>query len=770
MPGSAVEQSIVGRLLGLYKEAEQDLTRLVNNRLEQGITQTGWTERKLLETRALQTELRSRMDELVNATSEEAHLAIRQSYAAAAAQVDAQLGTWGVAPRTNVRSLMALEHSLTTGLSGTHFAILRQHEDLYRRIVAEASAASAAGLASRDQVRRNMMARFQREGIHGFTDRAGRHWTLDNYTEMASRTATAQANLQGTADRLDRAGIRYGKVSNSPEECELCRPWEGRILQVSGPREGYYSTLDDAKSAGLFHPRCTHGIGAYIKGLTKAWELAGEGVTDPEEAERLRQEARASADARARWGASSSESMFKLENGQWTAERTKLHEDILNQLLAGKTPVRNPVARMMGGGPASGKSVTLDSGVVKLPKNSVHIDPDAIKSMLPEYRASVEGGKKWAASFAHEESSYLSKQLAARASQRRMNLVLDGTGDSGIESLTRKVQSLRAGGQRVVAEYVTVDTEVAVARAAARAARTGRVVPDSYIRGVHADVSKTFPQAVERKLFDEARLWDTDVPRGMKPRLIAHYKDGKLTIHDEQAWLKFRSKDPDFTPPYRPAKDELRERIGTSQYVDEDSLLAPALGAPERAIWEQQAAIHNALLDNGFPSGWSGIIQTNTELRVFTTAHGAHINIDLRLPSQYPDSYRWNLVHEAMHTASSAAGYRRLYAGGWEEGLADKLTELYARDILARAGFTPAQIARSYQLHAGPAALTTYRTYQIGYEKLYLIAKRRYPTLTEEEFLLDMLRTPAVRRAGRMHDHYGGTAAEIQKINDVHFQ
>jgi hypothetical protein len=266
----------------MYQEAEADLTDAVDRRLAEGITQAGWTERKLLETQVVHRELAGKVDQLASGSWDEVERVINDAYRAAEAEVNLKFDTQLVAPRAKTRAVLALEKSLRSGLQGTHFAILRQHEDLYRQIVAEASRASAAGLATRDQVRRRMIGQFTAHGVTGFVDKRGRTWSLKSYTEMASRTAAAQAHLEGTVDRLITVGITHGKISTSPAGCDLCQPWEGKVVQISGPRQAWSGpTLDDARAAGLFHPRCTHTVGAFVGGLGKYGKYGKGGLAKP---------------------------------------------------------------------------------------------------------------------------------------------------------------------------------------------------------------------------------------------------------------------------------------------------------------------------------------------------------------------------------------------------------------------------------------------------------------------------------------------------------
>lgn len=76
-------------------------------------------------------------------------------------------------------------------------------------------------------------------------------------------------------------------ASNAPRECPLCRPWEGKVLTISGPdgahavevehaiedgrtvRVNVAGSLDAARRAGLQHPNCRHSVSAYTPGITR---------------------------------------------------------------------------------------------------------------------------------------------------------------------------------------------------------------------------------------------------------------------------------------------------------------------------------------------------------------------------------------------------------------------------------------------------------------------------------------------------------------------
>ena len=224
-------------------------------------------------------------------------------------------------------------------------------------------------------------------------------------------------------------------------------------------------------------------------------------------------------------------------------ERQALHDKIVEDSLEGIPVQEDPTFYMMGGGPASGKSSMLRTGKTGIPVNdsgdvrdAVEVNPDLYKEKLPEYGTMVAAKNPAAASFTHEESSYLAKRVQAAGIERGMDVVVDGVGDSGEASVGKKVMAAKKAGYKTVAVYATIPTEVAIERSDARAAKTGRVVPHSYLTNAHANVSKVFPFVA--KTFDEVKLFDNLT----EPRVIATAKNGKLSVVDDAAYSSFLAK------------------------------------------------------------------------------------------------------------------------------------------------------------------------------------------------------------------------------------
>ena len=231
---------------------------------------------------------------------------------------------------------------------------------------------------------------------------------------------------------------------------------------------------------------------------------------------------------------------------RFTPERQALHDDIVRRHVEGRVPRENPRYVMKGGGSGSGKSEVERAGSFDFPdpKESTIVDSDEIKKMLPEYNAMNSAGNSEAAAFAHEESSYLAKRIQATAFENRFDFVLDGTGDSGVGSVQKKIAAAKNSGYAVQGAYVTIDTEEAFVRAKKRAENlqgsgAGRVVPSGIIVETHTAVSRIFEDIY--KDFDEVYLFDNnDRP---PPVMIARAVKGEeLEILNQEAYDRFLAK------------------------------------------------------------------------------------------------------------------------------------------------------------------------------------------------------------------------------------
>jgi predicted ABC-type ATPase len=156
----------------------------------------------------------------------------------------------------------------------------------------------------------------------------------------------------------------------------------------------------------------------------------------------------------------------------WSAERTAIHETIIAGFLdrASAAP-RDHKAVIAGGLGGAGKSTVLDQHAGIDRSQYLTINPDDIKEdlasrgLLPR----VDGLTPMEASdLAHEETSYIAKQLGGRAADLGVNIIWDIT-MSSLKSTEKRISDLRGCGYaQIVGVFVDIPIETSIARAEAR--------------------------------------------------------------------------------------------------------------------------------------------------------------------------------------------------------------------------------------------------------------------------------------------------------------
>lgn len=233
------------------------------------------------------------------------------------------------------------------------------------------------------------------------------------------------------------------------------------------------------------------------------------------------------------------------KNGRLTPEREAVHKKIIDDILAGKEPVKGQATMtMLGGGPASGKSSVMSADTSN-DKHAITVDPDYIKTKLPGYKELSKKSSD-AANIFHEESSALAKRLASVAYNENFNVIYDGTGDGSNNSVRKKIKAARERGYAVNAVYVSVDTETAVARNKKRyedAVAKGenpRLVPEDTVRNIHRNCTDISVSLAPE--FDRIEIWDNNGARGQQ-KLIAEGGSGKgLVAKDKEKFDNYLSK------------------------------------------------------------------------------------------------------------------------------------------------------------------------------------------------------------------------------------
>jgi HK97 family phage portal protein len=254
---------------------------------------------------------------------------------------------------------------------------------------------------------------------------------------------------------------------------------------------------------------------------------------------------------------------------EYTPERTALHREIVNKLLAGEVKGQfgghppaenqeNPEVLYTAGGPASGKSSLVKGKppLVPQPESYCHLDQDFVKSQLPEYRELAgldENGDPipgvdpdgYASDSVHREAAHINQMAYEEAMRRGMNIVAEGTGDSGTAQFARRLTHAHQKGYNVRVMYATIPTAEAEERAKKRAEETGRAVPLAGLRSMHANVSRHFPEVeslVSAGIVSEVSLWSTSGPKGTPPQFIERVEGGVREVGNHELLNAFLAK------------------------------------------------------------------------------------------------------------------------------------------------------------------------------------------------------------------------------------
>ena len=265
----------------VYGAAVDDMLRVVARTLASGASEPGWETRKLVEVWRLRARVQAIIDRLASVGEGSIADVIREAWDEGVRVGAAEMAIEGSAARfgtTNVRAVNELVTEAVTRVRSTYGQILREVLDVYRDVVYKATGPMVVGTRTRQEAIQAALDAFADRGIRGFIDRRGRRWEIETYAEMAVRTAAARAQIAGTLDRFVAAGRDLVICSDHPRECPKCRPWEGRVLSITGAtppgtvlEDGTVvaATVATAQAQGWQHPNCRHNMTAYVVGLTE---------------------------------------------------------------------------------------------------------------------------------------------------------------------------------------------------------------------------------------------------------------------------------------------------------------------------------------------------------------------------------------------------------------------------------------------------------------------------------------------------------------------
>lgn len=181
--------------------------------------------------------------------------------------------------RQNDRKLDALVEATMHDMEVAETAVLRKANDDYRKAIynAQIYANTGAGTYEKavDMATKDMLSR----GLNCVMYANGARHTLSDYADMALRTASKRAYLQGEGEKRQEWGIATVIMAKRGNPCPKCLPFVGKVLiddvWSGGSKDGVdpetgkrYPLMSYAISKGLYHPRCKDSHTTYFPGIS----------------------------------------------------------------------------------------------------------------------------------------------------------------------------------------------------------------------------------------------------------------------------------------------------------------------------------------------------------------------------------------------------------------------------------------------------------------------------------------------------------------------
>lgn len=197
--------------------------------------------------------------------------------------------------RLNDRKLDALVNATTNDMEKAEVAVLRMADDQYRRVIYNAQVYANTGAGTYEKAVDMATKDFLSAGLNCIEYKNGARHTLADYADMAIRTASKRAYLQGEGEKRQEWGIHTVIVNKRGNPCPKCLSFCGKVLiddvwSGGSRKDGSYPLVSKAISYGLYHPRCKDSHTTYFPGISTAddtWtkeELENIGLKNQQEA------------------------------------------------------------------------------------------------------------------------------------------------------------------------------------------------------------------------------------------------------------------------------------------------------------------------------------------------------------------------------------------------------------------------------------------------------------------------------------------------------
>lgn len=198
--------------------------------------------------------------------------------------------------KLNERKLEALIKATMDDMKKAETAVLRMANDQYRKIIYNAQVYANTGAGTYEQAVDMATHDFLSAGLNCIEYKNGARHTLADYADMAIRTASKRAYLQGEGVKRQEWGIHTVIVNKRGNPCPKCLPFAGKVLiddvwsggTGAEASESGYGLMSSAISAGLYHPRCKDSHTTYFPSIsTVDGKYSKKEISDLEETAKI---------------------------------------------------------------------------------------------------------------------------------------------------------------------------------------------------------------------------------------------------------------------------------------------------------------------------------------------------------------------------------------------------------------------------------------------------------------------------------------------------
>lgn len=269
----------------VFAELEQDLVMSFKRNMSKYLdTSDMWQAMKMKDLEIYRREVVQEISKATKQAKKLSKIVLRDEFIKGADKVDGFMRQFNldVKPtaksdffKLNRRKLNVMLESVYDDLDNARHAIYRQMDDVYRQTLFKAQIAKNSGVYTPEQAMDVATKDFLDKGINCIKYSNGNMVNIASYAEMVVRTSGQKATLMASGARNQEWGVTTIQITQHGSTCELCAPWQGRVLiddVYSGGKaeDGPYPLLSQAMNEGLFHPNCRHGYGTYFEGISDA--------------------------------------------------------------------------------------------------------------------------------------------------------------------------------------------------------------------------------------------------------------------------------------------------------------------------------------------------------------------------------------------------------------------------------------------------------------------------------------------------------------------